>query len=100
MLTVWTVAILYKRRSIHRDAHGMATAVATIMREAAARVVSPRHVRRQWWTKELTDIAPYRCSVNSVAPPHNGINTEIEAGERCPEHVETCASIPRVEMPR
>jgi hypothetical protein len=48
----------------------------------------------------LTDITPNRRSVENVFSPNYGVNKDIQAPHRCPEHIKACPSIPCLKMPR
>lgn len=41
-----------------------------------------------------TDVTPYRCPVNDIAVPDDGIDEENKASQTSPSHVKTCSSVP------
>lgn len=75
-VSVLVVAILYNRRLMHKDAAGIATAPPTKIRVAVmqSKVKSERHLRKK---EKLTNIAPNRCWVESIAVPDDRVNKLI-----------------------
>ena len=76
---------------------GMATAMATMMRDAILWL--GKCAIRECIT-ELTDVAPNGRTVDGIGVPYNSVDAVVEASERGPNHEEARPRIPCLEMPR
>ena len=95
-VTVEHEAMWYKRRLMQRAQAGMAKLTPRIIREAGG---LHEHQVKAIGSKQLTDIAPYRCPVDSVPIPNDGVHELIEAPNAHPEHVQASTCVPCLQMP-
>jgi len=82
---------------MQRDAAGIATLIPIMIRTANNSSLSKSTTSPDL---KLTDITPSRSPVDRVAVPNNRVYEEVEAGDACPGHVETCARVPCFQVPR
>lgn len=69
---------------MQREAAGIATETPTISRVAEDMVKVCQSYRSR---KKLTDIAPYRCPINGVSAPYDGVDEQVETSYSSPYHV-------------
>ena len=84
---------------MQRAEAGIPNATARVIR-VAVDGMREGNMKEKSRSSKLTDVTPYRCLVNSVPGPHNGVHKLVKTGQRGPHHVVACPRVPRLQMPR